>query len=218
MTSKAARWRGCALCPGGNSYLCTGTLLNNRAADGIPYFLSGYHCPVFRRRLSSSTLTTDWFYRSSACNSGTLSPAARTLTGGAVLLYGASATDTSFMRLNNAPPPGVVFAGWSSSQPALGMAVLGLHNPSGDLQKYSIGSTAGFASCTVSTFPPLLRVDPRSCESPPLSRWSSGTTEGGSSGSGLFMTSNGNRYLIGQLHGGSSSCLNPSGDRRLRTF
>lgn len=199
----------------GNSYVCTGTLLNNKAADGIPYFLSAYHC--ISTQTVASTLTTDWFYRSSACNSGALSPAARTLTGGAMLLYGASPTDTSFMRLNSAPPPGVVFAGWSAVQPVLGIAVLGLHNPAGDLQKYSTGSTVAFYSCTNSASFACSAATPETADHLDV-RLTSGTTEGGSSGSGLFITSNGSRYLIGQLHGGNSSCLNPSGNNLYGRF
>lgn len=189
----------------GNSYVCTGTLLNNQAANEIPYFLSAYHC--ISTQTVASTLNTDWFYRSSACNSGTLSPSATSLTGGAALLYRASATDTSFMRLNSAPPPGVYFAGWSAFQPTIGWAALGLHHPSGDLQKFSIGSTVGFSSCSDT---PCSSSTPETATHLGV-RWTAGTTETGSSGSGLFATSNGNRYLIGQLYGGSSSCLNPSG-------
>jgi hypothetical protein len=200
----------------GNSYVCTGTLLNNKAADGIPYFLSAYHC--ISTQTVASTLTTDWFYRSSACNSGALSPAAKTLTGGAVLLYNAPATDTSFMRLNNAPPPGVIFAGWSAVQPVLGMAVLGVHHPAGDLQKYSIGSTLGFASCT-NTSPSFscFASTPETANHLDV-RWATGTAQGGSSGSGLFITNNGRRYLIGQLHGGTSSCLNLAGSNLYGRF
>ncbi|MCW8167308.1 endoproteinase ArgC, partial [Verminephrobacter aporrectodeae subsp. tuberculatae] len=35
-------------------------------------------------------------------------------------------------------------------------------------------------------------------------------TEPGSSGSGLFHTIDGSRYLVGQLYGGSSRCRPPS--------
>lgn len=188
----------------GNSYLCTGTLLNNKAANAIPYFLSAYHC--ISTQTVASTLNTDWFYRSSACNSGALSPTSRTLAGGATLLYGTSVTDTSFMRLNSTPPSGVIFAGWSTALPNLGAAVLGLHHPAGDLEKFSTGSIDGFASCTTSCSPSTAQA-----ASHLQMHWTAGVTEGGSSGSGLFVTSNGSRYLVGQLTGGISACSNPSG-------
>ena len=42
-------------------------------------------------------------------------------------------------------------------------------------------------------------------------RWSSGVTEGGSSGSGLFLKINNSNYLIGNLSGGNESCENLEG-------
>ena len=39
--------------------------------------------------------------------------------------------------------------------------------------------------------------------------WQSGITEGGSSGSGIFL--NDTQQLVGTLHGGSSSCDTPAG-------
>ena len=44
-------------------------------------------------------------------------------------------------------------------------------------------------------------------------QWQKGTTEGGSSGSGVFVTvvENQTRYLVGQLYGGSASCSNREG-------
>ena len=39
-------------------------------------------------------------------------------------------------------------------------------------------------------------------------RWLQGTTEGGSSGSGLFTLDGGQYYLRGGLHGGYASCAN----------
>ena len=50
------------------------------------------------------------------------------------------ATDTTLLRLNTAPPAGVSFAGFSTSPPAVGTAVTGIHHPKGDLQKISFGS------------------------------------------------------------------------------
>ena len=194
----------------GDSYLCTGTLLNNTTGNGIPYFLSANHC--ISTQTVASTLSTDWFYRSSSCNSGVLNSSFKTQTGGATLLYNTAVTDTSFMRLNSAIPLGATYAGWSSTSQALGVNVLGLHQPRGDLQKSNVGSIVGFASCTPSTLSFFSCISSALQGSNHLmTRWNAGTTEGGSSGSGLFITSNGSRYLVGQLHGGSGSCTNQSG-------
>ncbi|HEY0201507.1 MAG TPA: trypsin-like peptidase domain-containing protein, partial [Burkholderiaceae bacterium] len=194
---------------GGNGYLCTGTLLNDTASSGTPYFLSANHC--ISSQTVASTLTTYWFFRASSCNSGTLSSATRTLSGGATLLYSTAATDTSFMRLNSTPPAGVSYVGWSTTAPTPGTAVTGVHHPAGDLQKISKGTAQGYANCTSGADESINCTTADQSGNFVYNTWSSGTTEGGSSGSGLFTTSAGKNYLVGQLYGGSGSCTAPSG-------
>ena len=190
---------------GGSSYLCTGTLLADQdTSTQIPYFLSANHC--INTQSSASSLVTYWFYRSSSCNSGTAGTY-QTLTGGATLLYNSTATDTSFMRLNTTPPSGAVYAGWTTDvSVGPGTAIGALHHPKGDLLKYSSGSIDAYLSCT-----PPSSTGTFSCSLSNASAggfydivWSSGTVEGGSSGSGLFLQNG--RYLVGQLYGGSSTC------------
>ncbi|MGB3449959.1 MAG: trypsin-like peptidase domain-containing protein [Giesbergeria sp.] len=196
----------------GRAYLCTGTLLNDSRNSTTPYFLSAHHC--ISTQSAASSLTTDWFYLSSACNSGVLSPATRRLASGALLLYSDATTDTAFMRLNAAAPQGSVFAGSYFGEMAQGAAVVGLHQPKGDLQKISLGVVAQFSNCanefcTISTAQDgrYLAVG-----------WSQGTTEPGSSGSGLFYAIGSQRYLVGQLYGGSASCQNPTGQDQYGRF
>jgi uncharacterized repeat protein (TIGR01451 family) len=190
------------------SFLCTGTLLADQdSATNAPYFLSANHC--ISSQGVASTLVTYWFYRSSACNSG--APGAyRQLTGGATLLYHTTATDTSFMRLNNTPPQGTYFAGWSTSAtPSLGTAVTALHQPRGDLLKISKGQVGGFLTCTAPTNGGFSCSNASSASSTFYDvGWSRGVTEPGSSGSALF---DGN-YVVGQLYGGSGDCTTPGDD------
>jgi hypothetical protein len=195
----------------GGTYVCTGTLLNDRAGTKTPYFLTANHCVAVQSEASS--LNAYWFHKSSACNATDTASNAKLTTGGATLLYASSSSDTSFMRLNVAPPVGTTFAGWDASVPASGTAVVGLHNPSGGLQKISYGSTQGYLACsTIGT------AETFSCSASTvaagkflLTGWTRGVTETGSSGSGIFKTVGTSNYLIGQLYGGSSSCANPSG-------
>ena len=189
----------------GRSYLCTGTLMNDATSSGTPYFLSANHC--ISSQTIASTVTTHWFYRASACNSNTLNAQTKMLTGGATLLYANALTDTAFMRLNAAPPTGAVYAGWSANLATVGAGAAGIHHPRGDLQKLSQGAVRGFQRCTRTA------SGDYACESAAADTaqhlavgWTSGTTEAGSSGSGLFATRVGGRYLIGQLTGGGSSC------------
>ncbi|XAH24431.1 trypsin-like peptidase domain-containing protein [Xylophilus sp. GW821-FHT01B05] len=192
----------------GGSYLCTGTLVADSAASGIPYLLTANHC--ISNQSTASTLTTNWFYRAASCGRLVTSASVRTLTGGAALLYATSDTDTAFLRLNAQPPAGVVYAGWSSSVQSLNTSAVSVHHPEGDLQKFTSGYLQSFLSCGTG-----LRF---SCY-PATSQtgnylnaiWTSGTTESGSSGSGLFSVIGGKRYLVGQLYGGSASCSLPSG-------
>ncbi|MBX3588365.1 MAG: hypothetical protein KF796_17160 [Ramlibacter sp.] len=198
---------------GGGSYLCSGTLLNDRASSGTPYFLSANHC--ISKQSVASTLQTFWFYRSTSCNSGRLSASSVSRSGGATLLYSSARTDTSFMRLGSTPPPGVIYAGWSASGPSVGTGITGVHHPAGDLQKVSYGSLSGYKTCLV-TNP---TTGGFTCQNSNLAAstffdvlLTTGTTEGGSSGSGLFANVGGlGKVLVGQLYGGSSSCSNRSG-------
>ncbi|MGC4008432.1 MAG: hypothetical protein QM805_05225 [Pseudomonas sp.] len=190
----------------GSSYVCTGTLLNDAASSGTPYFLSANHC--ISTQTVASSLWTYWFYRSNSCGSSTVSPAATWMKTGATLLYASDQTDTSFMRLLGTPPTGALYSASSPGGLATPAGVFGVHHPSGDLQKYSEGTASGAAgSCTT--------IDGSSCT--PINsanfwkvNWNAGTTEGGSSGSGLFTRINGTPYLVGQLYGGYASCTTPA--------
>jgi len=190
----------------GQSYLCTGTLLNNPKADFVPYFLTANHC--ISTQSVASTLQTRWFYHASSCNSGVPSAQSARRSAGATLLHATATTDSALLRLNDMPPAGVSYAGWDASNLApKGQAIYGLHHPGGDLLKYSVGAVANHARCQStgsSTF---------SCSGGDANggfysvSWSQGRTEGGSSGSALF---NDGR-VIGTLYGGSSRCQAPRG-------
>ena len=184
----------------GKSYLCTGTLVNNVKGDYTPYFMTANHC--ISSQTSASSLQTAWFYRSSSCNSGVPGSNTATRYGGANLLYATADTDSSFLQLNEMPPAGVTLAGWDARVTTTsGAAVYGLHQPLGDLLKYSVGSVSGFLNCSASGIDVLCTVGNSNSNFYDVT-WSQGVTEGGSSGSGLFKDGR----LIGTLFGGSSSC------------
>jgi lysyl endopeptidase len=188
---------------GGYTMICTGTLLNDKdTTTAIPYFLTANHC--ISDQIEASSMTTHWFFRSVSCNSGGTSSAYRSVQGGATLLYNNSNTDTAFMRLNASPPAGAMFAGWSTSAPAIGSGVTAIHHPEGDLQKISFGSIDAYLSCSSgggNVF--CYGADLASSDHLQVG-WSSGTTEPGSSGSGLFL--NNGQYLVGTLHAASPAC------------
>ncbi len=194
----------------GASYVCSGTLIADQDPSSlIPFFLTANHC--ISAQTDASTIQSYWFYRSSACDSGVRGPS-KTLAGGATLLYASDRTDTSFLRLNNPPPAGAVYAGWIvGATPPLGAQATGIHHPTGDLQKISFGNFSAYYTCASSgdgTF---------SCNRSTAStstffgvQWRSGITESGSSGSGLFLDDG--QYLVGQLYGGSGNCTTSGTD------
>jgi lysyl endopeptidase len=193
----------------GSSFLCTGTLLADRDANSVaPYFLTANHCVT--TQTVASTVQNYWFWRSIACDSTTRG-AAQTTFGGGTLLYASAATDTSFMRLNTAPPAGTAYAGWIANEPAQGTSVTGIHHPAGDLQKISFGNVASFWTCQA-TKPGDFTCNGASAAAATFMgvSWRSGITEGGSSGSPLFTDTG--HYLVGQLYGGNGSCSAPGTD------
>lgn len=187
-------------------YHCTGTLMADTNRTGRPYFLTANHC--ISSQAEATSLATYWFYRSSNCNSTTVDSAMQVRRAGATLLYNSAATDTSFMLLNEMPPAGATYAGWDTSLVGPNVPVVGVHHPSADLQKISYGSSTGnYFTCTMDSSGAV------SCQSASSAAggifsvvWSSGITEAGSSGSPLFRTINGSRYVIGQLFAGGSFC------------
>jgi len=172
------------------SYICTGTLLNDSvAATQVPYFYTAAHC--ISGQTAASTLNTFWRYERTTCGSGQ-SGAATQLSGGAAYLYGDTDTDALLLRLNDAAPAGAEFAGWDATAMAPSSAVVAIHHPSGDVKKVSLGT----------------HVPAASDRTHHAVGWTSGTTEGGSSGSGLFTLHYDGYRLRGGLHGGDASCAN----------
>lgn len=171
----------------GESRVCTGTMLNNRTEDFAPYFLTANHCvstPEVAR-----TVETYWFYRTTACNSGVLSSGWVRTPAGASLLATDRSADSSLLRIFNAVPRGLVYSGWDAGAKSVGTSVFGLHHPGGSYLRRSSGFIAATnSSCSASGLVNGYNVD-----------WTSGTIEGGSSGSGLWYTQGGINYLVGVL-------------------
>jgi hypothetical protein len=181
----------------GGTFTCTGTLLNDTvAATQVPYFFTADHC--VSTQAVANTLITYWNYEATSCGSGVSAPVT-TLTGGATYLYSSDAggnpdapsgTDAALLRLNGTPPAFAFFAGWDAAPVTASSAVLAIHHPNSDAKKSSVGQQVSSNS----------QVN--------FVGWTSGTTEGGSSGSGLFTLGSGGYALRGGLWGGFASCAN----------
>jgi hypothetical protein len=170
-------------------YVCTGTLLNDLAQDRTPYFLTANHC--VSSQAVAQTVEAYWFYQTTSCNSGVLRSWIHSPPG-ANLLATQGANDFSFIRLQNNAPGGAFFSGWTAAAQSTGTSVFGLHHPDGYIPpainsylRKSIGTITNTNEACLGLVNGY------------AVGWTSGTSEPGSSGSGLF-TSNGH-YLVGAL-------------------
>ena len=180
------------------TYVCTGTLLADTVADTqVPWFYSARHCfaggsegvPVQDMAKVANSLNTHWGYEATACGNG-VQAATVLLSGGADLMHADAVTDAMLLRLRNPAPAGAEFSGWDSAALGDNAGILAIHHPSGDAKKVSSGLK--------------LSTD----NEHHMVAWTSGTTERGSSGSGLFTLDASGYRLRGGLYGGDASCAN----------
>ena len=180
----------------GDSFLCTGTLVNDTLSSNTPYFLTASHC--IDSQEAASTLQTYWFFDAVACGNRTVPPFA-SMPGGATLLARSDDYDWALLRLDHPPPAGTTLSAWNSAPINAGTQVSVMHHPEGDLKKFSQAVAAGTA------LTPL-----RSGTYNVVNHYSLGTTEAGSSGAALLTASaSGGFELRGTLFAGSSSCHAP---------
>jgi lysyl endopeptidase len=182
----------------GGTYVCTGTLLNDTDnATQRKWFYSARHC--IASQSVANTLETYWFYETPTCNVNNAGQNIR-VTGGADLRYATADTDALLLELRGTLPNGVTFAGWDSNALQANAEVTAIHHPAGDIKKVSFGRylrEQANVNLGGSTITSSWRVT-----------WNEGTTEGGSSGSGLFTRDSNSYYLRGGLIGGAASCGN----------
>ena len=172
---------------------CTGTVLNNLAEDERPLFLTANHC------LGGNT--SNWVFRfnwdSPTCTPTANGPTNQSVSG-ATLLANSAGSDFALMELSSSIPAAydVYYSGWDATG-TFPTNQTGIHHPSGDVKKISFDNQAAVHG-TMSGAP---------CWQ--ILAWEDGTTEPGSSGSGLWDQ---NHRLIGQLFGGQANCSNNVND------
>ncbi len=190
-------------------FLCTGQLIDNTSGDGTPYFLTANHCVSTASHAQSMVLYFN--YESPTCrmpgsmSSGTpigLGGFDDTLSG-ATLRATNDHSDFTLVELNQAPPASYnTFAsGWDRDETPAN-AVTAIHHPQGDEKRISFENDPVCASSYLGD----CGGDGSNWR---IADWDLGTTEGGSSGSGLW---NEAKRLIGQLQGGFAACGNDDPD------
>ncbi|MEZ5064459.1 MAG: FlgD immunoglobulin-like domain containing protein [bacterium] len=178
-------------------WTCTGTMVMNTSADFTPYFLTANHCGVSTG--NDQTMVIYWNFESPTCGALCCGSLSDNQTGS---IFRASRSDVDFclVQLEEDPDPAseVFFAGWDRDTGAGSTGSVGIHHPNTDEKAISFNTDAltTMNSCIGGGSQTHWRVN----------NWEDGTTEPGSSGSGLFDPAN--KRLIGFLSGGLASCSN----------
>lgn len=175
---------------------CSGTMVMNACATDIPYFLTANHCYTASGAGSVSNWKFIFQYWSPNCTPNA-DGSRSVLFNGATLRANNATSDFTLLELNSTPPStsGITYAGWNRYTYSSITNTTGIHHPSGDVMKISIDNDAPLRANYLGAS--------GSGSSHWMVDWNSGVTEGGSSGSALFDQ---NHRIIGQLHGGYSSC------------
>ena len=190
---------------------CSCSLVNNTNNDNAPYVLTADHClqNSYGQYLfdaisnpNASRWVFYWGYEHPGCSDGN-EPAHRSTVGATVVANNGS-SDFALLRLTQDPRNLTGFTpyylGWDRSGNS-GTGGVGIHHPSGDVKKISTYRNVPISTAYGSNSPNNSATHWRIT-------WSAtephhGVTEGGSSGSPLL---NNDHRVIGQLHGGLSSC------------
>ena len=184
LARSVARWTN------GEGAACTGTLLNNEAENGIPFFYSACHClPTNRAALLNSSFQFNFWQ--TGCNTGTAPRGIEFF--GATLLHEESQNngDQAFMRLNTGPGIGdaPTYAGWNRENNNLSATNAGIihHAESKDMRFTRPNNIRNFLWDN-----DFWKIN-----------YNDGVVKPGSSGCGIF---NDQQQIIGSLSKGLSKC------------
>ncbi|KWS06957.1 Extracellular zinc protease [Lysobacter capsici AZ78] len=181
---------------------CTGSLVNNTANDKKMYFLTAHHCGMGTASTAAS-IVVYWNYQNSTCRApntpasgangdGSMS---QTQTGSTVKATYAT-SDFTLLELNTPANPAfnLFWAGWDRRDQNYPGAI-GIHHPNVAEKRISNStSPTSFVAWGGGAGTTHLNV-----------QWqpTGGVTEPGSSGSPIYSPE---KRVLGQLHGGPSSC------------
>ena len=201
---------------GGDTFVCTGSLVNNTNLDGRPFFLTAEHC--IEDATVASTVVFYWNFENSACrtpgstasgNDSDDDPTEETSTGaimraryGNIHQTGSIFGKPDLALLEVDDPAGLdafnlYYAGWdvSGTTPASGVSI---HHPRGDAKRIAIDTDpltrTLYGGSTVDANGTHWRIGD----------WDVGTTERGSSGA---LVADENNRLVGVLSGGIAGCV-----------
>ncbi len=193
--------RSVAVISTGGSTFCSGFMVNNAENDNTPYFMTANHCGI--NAGNAASLVTYWNYETTTCG-GPFDGSISQYNSGSIFRAARAGSDFTLVELDDPPDEAfnVHWAGWDNSDadPAGATAI---HHPSTDEKRIS------FEEDPLTTTSYLAVASPGDSTHLRVTDWDVGTTEGGSSGSGLW---NQTHRIVGQLHGGYAACGNDDAD------
>jgi lysyl endopeptidase len=186
----------------GGSSICSGQMVNSNDPAHPPYFLTANHCGISSGNAGS--LVVYWRFESPQCGNLCCGP----LTyhqNGSTLKARYSNSDFCLVRLNQNPATDsqVYYSGWDATTTNAPASAVGIHHPNCDEKAISFTNVALAVTGYLNNSTPGDGTHWR------INHWDDGTTEPGSSGSGLWDP---NHRLVGQLHGGYASCSSITSD------
>ncbi|MDR2938012.1 MAG: T9SS type A sorting domain-containing protein [Prevotellaceae bacterium] len=194
---------------GDDTYICTGSLVNNTAGDLKPYIISAAHCSESSEQEASAKDMQQWLFyfhmEYEACSNASGIVPAKTMVGCEKIVKTSinGQSDGLLLLLNDSVPESydVYYNGWDR-RAAPAQQGVSIHHPSGDMKKISTFS-APLTSETFSNSRVTGETDAHWNATFVATANGHGVTEGGSSGSPLF---NEHKLIVGTLTGGNSSC------------
>lgn len=190
------------------SFYCSGALVNNTGNDRKMYFLTANHCSMGTADAAAS-IVVYWNYQNSTCrvigssdNGGPGDGSLSQFNTGAVPRASYAASDFTLLELDDPADPSfnLYWSGWDRRDQNFPNTIA-IHHPQVAEKRISFSnSPSQFAGGDLSNPTPTVGDADHL-----FVRWRPGigVTEGGSSGSPLFSP---DKRIIGQLHGGLSSC------------
>jgi lysyl endopeptidase len=180
---------------GPNGYVCSGSMVADKAHSGKPYFLTAHHC-ISTQSVADSSIVF-WNYGTSSCGGSVPSLESRPRTQGSSVKATSSSSDFTLLLLDHKPPSGTKYLGWTTSALSTNAPITVIHHPAGTFKRITFGKVT-------QTSGNFWRVV-----------YSESSTEGGSSGSPLL---NSSKQIVGQLYAGTASCTNTSGYDKFGKF